>query len=119
MAKKKKKINILNVIPHPRSHISSYITEEGKVNLGLRRFKYKWMDIFLTKKMSNEIKVPLDSYGSEVWKLMDGKRTVSQIILELANIFEYEKGYDLRIITYLTQLQHDKLIYFSVPKELE
>lgn len=115
----KKKVNILDVIPHPRGHISSYVKEDGKIQLGMRRFKYKWMDVFLTKKRSAEIKVPLDEHGSEVWKLMDGKRTVAQIILELGDYFENEENYDLRIITYITQLQKDKIIYFAVPKSME
>ena len=57
--------------------------------------------------------------ADKVWKLMDGKRTVAQIILELGDYFDNEENYDLRIITYITQLQKDKIIYFAVPKSMD
>ncbi|EGJ72547.1 hypothetical protein Bcop_2395 [Bacteroides coprosuis DSM 18011] len=111
--KSNNKINILDVTPIRRSHISTYIMDDGRVRLGILRFKSKWVNkYFLPKKISPEIKVPLDVHGSEVWKLIDGNRTIRKIIIQLATHFENQVDYEERIVTYLYQLKKDQLIDF-------
>lgn len=113
MSTKYNKINILDVIPMRRSHIFTYIGEEGKVTLGILRFKSKWMNkYFLPKKISPEIKVSLDVHGSEVWKLIDNKKSIGAIVKELSVHFEREEQYEERIVRYLYHLKKDKLIDF-------
>ena len=43
-------------------------------------------------------------------ELIDGQRTVREIIEKLADHFQREAGYESRISTYLTQLQKDGFI---------
>ncbi|MGL5262117.1 MAG: PqqD family protein [Bacteroides sp.] len=117
---KKQKVNILDVVPCPRSHILTHLTEEGKVVLGILRFKSKWVRKYLLpKKIAPEIKVALDVHGSEVWKLINGKNNVKMIIEALQPHFEEEvEHYSERVITYLYHLHKDKLIEFmAAPKE--
>lgn len=112
--KSSNKVNILDVIPLRKDNISTFIAEDGKVTLGILRFKSKWINkYFMPKRISPEIHVPLDIYGSEVWKTIDGKHSISDIIELVRLIYPDEIGLDERIITYLYRLRHDKLIDFT------
>lgn len=79
------------------------------------RFKYEWMRRFLLPKgMSPDIHVRLEEHGTAVWELIDGKRTVRQIIEELAEHFDHEENYESRITAYITQLQKDGFVKLAV-----
>jgi hypothetical protein len=74
------------------------------------RFKYEWMRrLLLPKSMSPDIHVRLEEHGSAVWRLIDGRRTVREIISLLAVHFQYE-NYASRVTTYVMQLQKDGFI---------
>ena len=98
----KEKINLLEVIPCRNEHIKA--EREGEtIVLSFPRFKRSWMSRYLLPKgMSKDIHVRLE--------LIDGQRTVREIIEKLADHFQREAGYESRISTYLTQLQKDGFI---------
>ena len=89
----KEKINLLDVIPCRSEHIT--VEREGEtIVLSFPRFKYTWMQRFLVPKgMSKELHVHLEEHGTVVWELIDGKRTVREIIEKLADHFQNEAGY--------------------------
>ena len=68
----------------------------------------------LPKGMSPDIHVRLEEHGTAVWELIDGKRTVRQIIEELAEHFDHEENYESRITAYITQLQKDGFVKLAV-----
>lgn len=106
----KKKINLLEVIPCRSEHITTR-WEGERIVLSFPRFKCSWMQrLLLPKGMSNENHVYLEEHGTAVWELIDGKRTVGQIIEELAEHFRHEEGYESRITAYLHQMQKDGFI---------
>ena len=86
----KEKINLLDVIPCRSEHIT--VEREGEtIVLSFPRFKYTWMQRFLVPKgMSKELHVHLEEHGTVVWELIDGKRTVREIIEKLADHFQNE-----------------------------
>ena len=100
----KDKINLLDVIPCRSEHIT--VEREGEtIVLSFPRFKYTWMQRFLVPKgMSKELHVHLEEHGTVVWELIDGKRTVREIIEKLADHFQNEAGYESRVSTYLYQI---------------
>ena len=53
--------------------------------------------------MSPDIHVRLEEHGTAVWELIDGKRTVRQIIEELAEHYDHEENYESLITAYITQ----------------
>ena len=89
----KEKINLLEVIPCRNEHISRYLLPKG---------------------MSKDIHVRLEEHGTAVWNLIDGQRTVREIIEKLADHFQYEAGYESRVSTYLSQLQKDGFIKWII-----
>ncbi|MEY8687092.1 PqqD family protein [Bacteroides sp. AN502(2024)] len=111
----KEKINLLEVIPCRSEHITA--EREGEtIVLSFPRFKHPWMQRFLVPKgMSKELHVRLEEHGTAVWELIDGKRTVREIIEELAVHFQHEEGYESRVSAYLSQMQKDGLIKLMVP----
>lgn len=110
----KEKINLLEVVPCRSEHITAELEGETVV-LSFPRFKYSWMQRFLVPKgMSKELHVHLEEHGTAVWELIDGKRTVGEIIEKLADHFQNEAGYESRVSTYLSQMQKDGFIKFTI-----
>jgi hypothetical protein len=98
--------------------ISEHITteKEGKLSvIAFPRFRSKFMQkYFVPKNKSAVIRIRLDEHGTAVWDLIDGHRTVKEIIENLADYFNREENYEYRIITYLQQLKkHGFLVFFS------
>ena len=92
----KEKINLLEVIPCRSEHITA--EREGEtIVLSFPRFKYPWMQRFLVPKG------------------IDGKRNVREIIEKLADHFQNEEGYELRVSAYLSQMQKDGFIKLVIP----
>ena len=110
----KEKTNLLEVIPCRSEHITA--EREGEtIVLSFPRFKYPWMQRFLVPAgMSKELHVRLEEHGTAVWNLIDGQRTVREIIEKLADHFQYEAGYESRVSTYLSQLQKDGFIKWII-----
>lgn len=110
----KEKINLLDVIPCKGEHI---LTEnEGELSvIAFPRFKRAWMRKYLLPKgMSPYIRVRLEEHGTAVWNLIDGKRTVREIIQLLSGHFEDEENYDSRVTIFITQLRKDRFIKYII-----
>ncbi len=107
-------INLLEVIPYPDERIS-VVREGACIRLGIPRFKKEWMRRFLLPKgMSPFVHVTLEEHGTAVWELIDGHRTVGEIIGLLGDYFQHQEGYDARITAYITQLRKDNLIGYRL-----
>lgn len=113
----KDKYNLLDIIPCKAEHI---ITEwEGELAvIAFPRFKSKWATKYLLpKRMSPLIRVRLEEHGTAVWSLIDGKRTVRDIINLMAEHFGETANYQSRVTTYLTQLQKDGFVKYKIRVE--
>lgn len=113
----KEKVNLLEVIPCRSEQITA--EREGEtIVLSFPRFKHLWMQRFLVPKgMSKELRVRFEEHGTAVWELIDGQRTVGEIIEKLADYFLNETGYESRISIFLYQMQKDGFIKLMTPVE--
>lgn len=110
----KEKINLLEVVPCRGDQMTT-VKEGEEVILSFPRFRHAWMSRYLLPKgMSKEIHVRLEEHGAAIWELIDGKRTVGEIIEKLAEHFHQEAGYELRVSTYLSRLQKDGFIKLTI-----
>lgn len=111
------KVSLLDAVPVRCNHITTE-WEGDCVVIAFPRFKYEWMRrVLLPKGMSPDIHVRLEEHGTAVWNLIDGQRTVQEIISLLATHFPPDENYAARVATYVTQLQKDgfiKLILSSI-----
>ena len=110
------KVSLLDTVPVSGSQV---LTEwEGEcVVLALPRFRQRWMQRWLLPKgMSPCTRVQLEEHGTAVWRLIDGRRTVGEIIALLSPHFHGEAGYEARVTTYLMRMQRDGLIRLIAPK---
>lgn len=113
--KTKEKVNLLDTVPVRSAQVVTE-WEEACVVLAYPRFKQAWMRrILLPKGMSPFIRIRLEEHGTAVWNLIDGQRTVAEILELLAAHFEGEEGYASRVTAYLMQLQKDGFIRFLAP----
>lgn len=109
----KEKFNLLDVIPYKAEHITT--EQEGDtVVLAFPRFKKKWTRrLLLPKRMSPCIRVTLEEHGTAVWALIDGKRTVGEIVELMAEHFG-DDNYQSRVTAYIVQLQKDGFIKYRI-----
>ena len=113
MSDTKEKVNLLDVVPVHCGHITTEWEGEFEV-LSFPRFKYEWMRRFLLPKgMSADIHEKLEEHGTAVWRLIDGQRTVQEIISLLAGHFRDDDNYPFRVTKYIMQLQKDGFIQLS------
>ena len=68
----------------------------------------------LPKGMSPDIHVKLEEHGTAVWNMIDGRRTVREIISLLAEHFEGEENYPSRVTTYVMQLRKDGFVQLTI-----
>lgn len=113
-----KKISLLDAIPVCCDHIRTEWDGDCVV-ISYPRFRREWMRRFLLPKhLSPDIHVPLEEHGSAVWRLIDGHRTVQEIISLLAGHFQSDENYASRVTTYVMQLQKDGFIKLLSPIHL-
>ena len=105
MSDTKGKVNLLDTVPVQCGHITTEWEGEYAI-LSFPRFKYDWMRRFLLPK--------LEEHGTAVWRLIDGNRTVQEIISLLTDHFQNEDNYPSRVTTYIMQLQKDGFIQLKV-----
>jgi hypothetical protein len=103
-------MNLFDLVPHINEHITT--EKEGELSvIAFPRFRSKFMrKYFVFKNKSAIIRIRIEKHGTAVWNLIDGKRTVSDIVNILAKHFDNEKNYEYRIATYITQLQKQGFI---------
>lgn len=112
MFSSKEKINLLDTIPVCSSHIK--MAWEGEyIVLAFPRFKHAWMQRFLLPKGMPDIHVTLEEHGTAIWQLIDGRRTVGEIVELMGEHFHNEAGYASRVTTYFMQLQKDGFIQLT------
>lgn len=110
----KEKFNLTDVIPYPDPRIIAS-REDELVVLAYPRFKSKWArKLFLPKSMSTHVRVRLEAHGTAVWDLIDGQRTIGQIIELLAEHFAGEEDHPHRVSTYIEQLHKDGFVKYRI-----
>lgn len=104
------KVSLLDAVPVRCDHILTEWEGDYAV-ISYPRFKYEWMRrLLLPQSMSPDIHVRLEEHGSAVWRLIDGRRTVQEIVSLLANHFHPDENYASRVTTYVMQLRKDGFI---------
>lgn len=104
------KVNLLETVPVRNAQVVTE-WEDGCAVLAYPRFKRAWVRrLFLPKGMSPFIRVRLEEHGTAVWNLIDGRRTVAEMLDLLAGHFAGDETYASRVTAYLMQLQKDGFI---------
>ncbi|MCX6270214.1 MAG: PqqD family protein [Bacteroidetes bacterium] len=109
---KDKSVNYLDLIPSPI--LSHQIEESGLVTLLVPRFRSPFWSRFINQHTpKKDILLKLDELGSSTWILLDGKRTVEQICIELTlTLGEKIHPAEERVTKFLSQLYRNKFISF-------
>lgn len=108
-----KNTNTLDLTPI-RIH-KDKVSEDGMVTVFVPKFKNELAKKYIVPKLkSSNFNIKLDELGSEVWKKMDGKNKVHEIIRQLSEKYGNDfKKPEERITEYLFQLYEQKLISFN------
>lgn len=112
MAKKKKvSANYFDAVPTRGSERPWRVKDDGMVEIDMENkgfYNTIAQKLFKKPRVSH---IALDKYGSVVWKNIDGKNTVMDIIRAMENEFPKEKDRMLdRVVTYLATLQTNGFI---------
>jgi hypothetical protein len=107
--KKKERRNIAHCVPQPV--VEHEEAEDGIVKLLVPRFRARWMH-WLQKRLKNpHMRVRLDDIGSAVWKLIDGRRTVTEIGIVMSEQFgEKIEPVEHRLGVFFGMLRRNNLV---------
>ena len=104
------KISLLDTIPVHAPHVWTEKADDGCLTIVYHRFPKVWLRKLFGKWYSPQIHVPLESFGTEVWKLIDGKRTTEEVIHEVAMQHPDEENFPQRLAMYISKLHQDGFI---------
>ena len=124
------KVNLLDTVPVRSEQIKTE-WEEGCAVLVFPRFKRvrTWhrllpkllplllhvrLEEHLPKLLPLLLHVRLEEHGTAVWNLIDGRRTVREIVELLDSHFQGETNYPSRVTAYMAQLQKDGFIRLMI-----
>jgi len=114
--KKKKKIDYVNYLDLiPIKEYEHELLEDGLINILIPKFTNRFIvENILPRLRSPHIKAKLDEFGSEVWKLIDGYRTVDEISKKLVEKFDDRiQPVHERITKFLSHLRSHNMIKFK------
>ena len=104
------KISLLDTIPVHAPHVWTEKADDGCLTIVYHRFPNAWLRKLFGKWYSQQIHVPLESFGTEVWQLIDGKRTTEEVIREVAMQHPDEENFPQRLAMYISKLHQDGFI---------
>lgn len=108
-----KEANYLDLIPVcAKKHL---VGDDEKVTVIIPKFTNKFAVEKIVPKLKHpDMKLNLDEIGSAVWLMMDGKKKVKEIAVELSQKFgDKIQPVDERLTKFLTQLYEQRLIIFD------
>ena len=111
MRKKKIAANYMDTVFLPNPQRPWHVREDGMVVIDMEnKGPHHWIaqKIWHKPRVSH---IALDKYGSALWKLMDGKNNVYDIVLAMKELFHEEEDRMLdRVVAFLGTLQNNRFI---------
>ncbi len=110
--KYRKNINFLKLIPERNVEFEE--EENGKITLILEKTKNPLIKAIINFfNRSQFFRIHLDEKGSFIWKLMDGKRDMEEIIEKIVERFGDEESITNRLKVFFLQLERSKFIKYK------
>ena len=104
------RVSLLDTVPVHASHVWTEVGENGCLTLAYNRFPKPWMAKVFARWYDPVIHVPLEHFGSEIWQLIDGKRSAEEVIRQVSLSHPEEENLPQRIALYLSKLHQDGFI---------
>lgn len=84
--------------------------EKGRLTLRRRRFGPARAALVGLFGASKDFTVHLDALGTAAWRLLDGRRTVGEVRVELGRLFPQEKDVPARLGKFLSVLVSHQMV---------
>ena len=97
--------NYMDLVFVPKDGIHFSVSEEGGVTVDMENtgfYNRLAQKLFGRPKTSH---IALDAYGSALWRLLDGKRSVYKVVLAMQEAFPDEPDMTKRVVSFLGQLE--------------
>jgi hypothetical protein len=117
MFKKSKHTNYLDMVPV--RNVQEFSEDaDRKITLMIPKFKSAWMTRWLIPpRRSKHFRIHLDETGSNVWRLIDGERSVGEICERVfqnrAETGQADDQSELRVTKFLSQLYKNRFVVFK------
>ncbi|MDL2222710.1 PqqD family protein [Bacteroidales bacterium OttesenSCG-928-M11] len=103
--------DILKMVPAINENVGTIFNDDNLITITYPRYTKKWQIKFLLPKgRKNEIKLDFDANGSAVWRLIDGKRSVQDILSDLEEVAQGQDLFDDRVVVFLQSLIQNDFI---------
>ena len=110
---------VMKSFPVRNQLITWEIDDKGEASLVVPQKDQLW--VRLTSKLfmlPDKRVIVLDSIGTYVWKMCDGKHTISQIIKSVQNQYQLtRKEAETSLFTFMQQLGKRNFIGFAIPQQ--
>lgn len=110
---------VMKSFPVRNQLITWEIDDKGEASLVVPQKDKLW--VRLTSKLfmlPNKRVIVLDSIGTYVWQMCDGKHTISQIIKSVQNQYQLtRKEAETSLFTFMQQLGKRNFIGFAIPQQ--
>jgi hypothetical protein len=113
----KHQTNYLDMIP--ARNVQEFTEDKtGQITLLIPKFKKAWMSKWLIpEKRSKHFRIHLDEQGSEIWRLIDGKKNAGEICDLLFQQKPEESNansqFEIRVTKFMSQLYKNRFILFK------
>ena len=97
--------NYMDLVFAAKDGIHFCVSEEGGVTVDMENtgfYNRLAQKLFHRPKTSH---IALDAYGSTLWRLLDGQRSVYEMVLSMQEAFPDEPDMTKRVISFLGQLE--------------
>lgn len=110
---KSNKTNILDVIPVIYDDVIINKGKEGEYTLSFPSLRNRGI-LGFASKWSKKKYLELDKTGSEVFRHIDGKRNIEEIIRSLSGYFKHTDDYAARIIMFISGLKSQGAVKYII-----
>lgn len=112
------KVNILEAVAFKNEIIATKWNDDGCAVLVRKRIGKEWLRKMMPHFMPSADYLYLDAYGSDVWRMVDGKTYIVDIVKTLKEKYSDEADIEVRVTKFIQQLHRDGLISLKLLKSV-
>lgn len=111
----------MGAVPVPNGGVKSYTSDDGRaLMLVVRREPFRNRLLQAVMPVVKERRIELDEVGTAVWRMLDGRRSVREVIGQFSEEFGVNRREaEVSVLDFLKSLLGRGLVSMQVPRQEE